>query len=330
MALPNELILRTFSSLPFKSLLSARAVCSRWRIILPYAELHPTRKAMLKLYIHLVTSPTFLKTRPWVIANLRDFDRKEYLNRLCSQLRHSHSDLPASPIRPGSDFDFTPLPASFAYFVLEWPAKAAICGTWPGLPRFRYPAHLADNVTVREGCSWISVPRISAVLVEDEMENTAYYAPALLIWRGRMGAVWVFLGEGDQKREDEAKDRDQVDKSLSDMAPTSSDYLFNLYGDYVSYLYQHWKSIEQEAERRADQELPVWSVLEEMPVELGGCLEGMTSLGAVTNGLPGPNRRKGHVPEMWEAYRSSWVWRDDEAARERLRMSVERLESLND
>ncbi|KAJ8515682.1 hypothetical protein ONZ45_g6912 [Pleurotus djamor] len=112
--LPDELILLIFSEFHLTSLISASGVCHKWRNLLLVADIHPARLALLQLYKQLIEEPWFLPSRPWVLNNLTSFNRAAYVTALLEQ------------------HDF--LPEDFQIWVLEWPAKAAFGGIWPGLP----------------------------------------------------------------------------------------------------------------------------------------------------------------------------------------------------
>ncbi|KAJ7123119.1 hypothetical protein C8R44DRAFT_735710 [Mycena epipterygia] len=45
----------------------------------------PTRRALLQLYIRIIDSPVFMRTRPWVLANPQPFDNAPYIDALLAQ-----------------------------------------------------------------------------------------------------------------------------------------------------------------------------------------------------------------------------------------------------
>ncbi|KAJ8472695.1 hypothetical protein ONZ45_g16560 [Pleurotus djamor] len=117
-ALPNELLLAVFREFHLATLINGRAVCRRWHDLLPLADTHPIRRALLDIYNQIIREPWFLDSRPWVLENLLPFDRKAFADALLAQ--HSY------------------LPEEFRIWLLEWPAKAVFYGFWPGLPAYTY------------------------------------------------------------------------------------------------------------------------------------------------------------------------------------------------
>ncbi|KAJ8521067.1 hypothetical protein ONZ45_g2220 [Pleurotus djamor] len=116
--IPNELLLAIFREFHLTTLINGRAVCRKWHDLLPLAEIHPIRRALLDLYNQIITEPWFLDGRPWVLKNLTSFDRQGFLDALLAQYNY--------------------LPEEFRIWLLEWPAKAVYYGFWPGLPAYTY------------------------------------------------------------------------------------------------------------------------------------------------------------------------------------------------
>lgn len=173
--IPNELTLRIFSYLNLRGLIAVRGVSQTWRALVPHIESSPIRKEMLSFYDTLIASPLFLRTRPWVLENLKtSFNRQAFVEKLLGQ------------------YPF--LPEEFRLWILEWPEKAVIGGSWPGLPRKRYQDEYADGIHVREGENWIAFPQISAFIWADR-NKTAEYIPALLVWREKTQVTWLILDE---------------------------------------------------------------------------------------------------------------------------------------
>jgi hypothetical protein len=175
-SIPNEIILGIFSHLNLRGLIAVRGVSQKWRALVPHTEGSPTRMKMLSFYDTLIASPLFLRTRPWVLKNLKaSFDRQAFVDKLLRQ------------------YPF--LPEEFRLWVLEWPEKAVVGGSWPGLPRKRYKGDVyADGIYVRRGENWIAFPQVSAIMWAAEANNTAEYIPALLVWRDQV-ATWLILDE---------------------------------------------------------------------------------------------------------------------------------------
>jgi len=83
--LSNEVLLQFFLHYPLKSLIAARGVSSLWRHLVTLAEVSPARRGLLNLYLRIIESPVFHQTRPWLLDNLRPFDREAYVNALLEQ-----------------------------------------------------------------------------------------------------------------------------------------------------------------------------------------------------------------------------------------------------
>ena len=118
--LPAELLLQIFSRLVLKSIINARCVCQLWRSTMLEADIHPTRRHLLRLYNELLDTELFIRSRSHFLENMLSFNRQDYLDRLLSQMV-------ATGIPPV-------LPVTFEIFILEWPAAAAFDSIWPGIP----------------------------------------------------------------------------------------------------------------------------------------------------------------------------------------------------
>ncbi|KAJ7137635.1 hypothetical protein C8R46DRAFT_611467 [Mycena filopes] len=142
---PPEIPLQIFPHMHLKGLISARGVSKRWRELISLADIHPARIGLLELYQRTIHDPRFLDTRPWTLENLRPFDRQAYIDALLAQ--HSY------------------IPDDFRFYVLEWPARAAIACAWPGLPDDYITEHgtpkkeggdgRADDVDRIAGCNFL-------------------------------------------------------------------------------------------------------------------------------------------------------------------------------
>ncbi|KAJ7983189.1 hypothetical protein DFH06DRAFT_978220, partial [Mycena polygramma] len=133
--LSNEVFLQIFPHCPLKSLIAAQGVSQLWRQLVPLADISPARRGLLKLYLEIIESPVFIKTRPWLLENLRPFDREACIHALLDQ--HDY------------------LPEDFRIWILEWPAKAVIACCWPGLPEKYYGRAEADGVERIRGCNFL-------------------------------------------------------------------------------------------------------------------------------------------------------------------------------
>ncbi|KAJ8514472.1 hypothetical protein ONZ45_g7990 [Pleurotus djamor] len=112
---PDELLLTIFREFHLTTIISARSVCREWRnLLIDITDIPTDRRAFLELYLQIIDEPWFIESRPWVLQNLSPFSRKLYVDALLDQ--HDY------------------LPKQFTMWILEWPAKAAFGGMWPGLP----------------------------------------------------------------------------------------------------------------------------------------------------------------------------------------------------
>ncbi|KAJ7476832.1 hypothetical protein B0H11DRAFT_1675747, partial [Mycena galericulata] len=170
--LSNEVLLQIFPHLPFKSNIAARGVSRVWRQLVPLAEINPARSGLLDLYLKIIESPVFHMTRPWLLANLRPFDREAYIDALLSQ--HDY------------------LPEDFRIWILEWPAKAAIACCWPGLPATYYSLE-ADGIERIGGCNWLGrIPPVVHTVLFRSIEDGEVDVPALLVWE-EQHMTWLAL-----------------------------------------------------------------------------------------------------------------------------------------
>ncbi|KAJ7665080.1 hypothetical protein DFH06DRAFT_985784, partial [Mycena polygramma] len=136
--LPPEVSLQIFPHLPLKALIAGEGVCRLWKQLISMAEINPTRRSLWALYRTIVNDPLFLSTRPWLLANLRPFDRQAYIDALLSQ--HNY------------------IPEDFRLWILEWPARAVIACAWPGLPQTYcgpQPDEDGDDIERMIGCNFL-------------------------------------------------------------------------------------------------------------------------------------------------------------------------------
>ncbi|KAK0640189.1 hypothetical protein DIS24_g9611 [Lasiodiplodia hormozganensis] len=112
--LPAELQLEIASYLQLRELILLRNASRHWQTLINnnLSFIRRTRQEPLRLWDDTIRSPYFLPSRSRVLPALRPFDRIQYLHSL---------------------FHGRPLPEEFELWVLEWPAKAVIGWTWPGL-----------------------------------------------------------------------------------------------------------------------------------------------------------------------------------------------------
>ncbi|KAJ7655353.1 hypothetical protein B0H17DRAFT_1207293 [Mycena rosella] len=114
---PNEILLKIFSHLALKALISSQGVSQLWQGLVPLAELGLTWRALLEFYIRVIDEPVFLRTRPWVLDHFRPFDREAYIDAIRDQ--HNY------------------VPHEFRMSIIELPEKAVVGCAWPGFPNGR-------------------------------------------------------------------------------------------------------------------------------------------------------------------------------------------------
>lgn len=221
--IPNELLLLFFSYLPLKALISARGVSQHWRVLISHADILPARRALLRLYLRILASPLFIPTRPWVLSRLRPFDRKAYLDTLLKEHQY--------------------LPDDFCLWVLEWPARAAIRGSWPGLPVCGPPRSIADDVENIGGYNWLgsSPPRISAMMFGRRPYGSI---PELCLWVGHGEVTWLSLDKRDELR---GKVYEVYTDGYCQATEDGLDDLGVVYDDFIEWQTWLWEKVERKA-----------------------------------------------------------------------------------
>ncbi|KAF4611668.1 hypothetical protein D9613_003688 [Agrocybe pediades] len=172
-SLPNELLLHIFSFLELKSYLISRAVCKKWQMLLPHAEVHPIRRRMLKLFEHMLQAPKFLETRPWILDNLRHFDRQAYIEGLLDQ--------------------YPAIPEEYRLWILEWPEKMVVYALWPGLPLVLFNK---DTIQMGQGVNWMAYPSpllLTLAYNKGSLDTKENLTPALLAWRTSERTHWLLF-----------------------------------------------------------------------------------------------------------------------------------------
>ncbi|KAF4611671.1 hypothetical protein D9613_003681 [Agrocybe pediades] len=175
--LPPELVLHIFAFLELKPYILSHAVCKSWNALLPSTKIYPIRRRLFNLSKQMLSCPNFLKTRPWLLNNLQPFDRQAYIDGLLSQ--HPH------------------IPEDFRIWILEWPARMAICCMWPGLP-------LVHSTTMKydqpNAVIWLphksECPELLALAFKQRTPE-ARFIPALLLWRDHNITMWLIFEKDD-------------------------------------------------------------------------------------------------------------------------------------
>ncbi|KAJ7983195.1 hypothetical protein DFH06DRAFT_943304, partial [Mycena polygramma] len=141
--------------------------------LVPLSDISPARRGLLDLYFMIIDSPVFQQSHPWLLLNLRPFDREAYINTLLDQ--HDY------------------LPEDFRIWILEWPAKAVIGCCWPGLPHRYYGAEETDGIERMCGCNSLGkIPPVVYTMVFRRSEEVAVDVPALLVWENE-GSTYLAL-----------------------------------------------------------------------------------------------------------------------------------------
>ncbi|KAJ7665082.1 hypothetical protein DFH06DRAFT_1323471 [Mycena polygramma] len=182
--LPPEVSLQIFPHLPLKALITGEGVCRLWKQFISIADINPARHSLWALYRKIVNDPLFLPTRPWLLANLRPFDRQAYIEALLAQ--HNY------------------IPEDFRLWILEWPARAVIACAWPGLAETYCgrPPEEGDNIERMIGCNFLS--RIPPLVHRITLDPETICLPEL----NSDGEGWAD-GYGSESNDSDSDDSDQ-------------------------------------------------------------------------------------------------------------------------
>jgi len=250
-SLPPELLLHIFSFLELKPYIISRAVCKDWQRLLPLADIHPIRRRLFNLFLHMLEYPRFAETRSWTIKHLQLFDRQAYVNSLLSQ--------------------YPAIPDEFRMWILEWPGRMAISCMWPGLPLVKFRGATVERNT---GVNWMSYgsPMLLSIGYK-EGTSKPRFIPALLVWKTGYATCWLIFENNitglfgrvlmTRVYEDEAaaiypipipSDPD----SDNDSEDGSDDVEINLPSpDWITFLEDRWDSMLDISTDRADSFEPV-------------------------------------------------------------------------
>jgi hypothetical protein len=81
--LPNEIVFQLLEYMPVKSLISCRLVCSKWRHLIPLANLLSVCQQLLKFYGSVTSSQQFQYTRSGLRKPQKEvFERDAYIEML--------------------------------------------------------------------------------------------------------------------------------------------------------------------------------------------------------------------------------------------------------
>jgi hypothetical protein len=230
--LPNEILLEIYPRLPLKSLIAVQGVCKKWRHLVPLSDILPIRRDLLNLFLHIISSPIFLQSRSWnLLSNLRPFDRQGYLDTLLEE--HSY------------------LPEEFCIWILEWPARAVIGGSWPGLPCTDPGLLEGDDVAGLQGsnCLGHMPPQVSIVYrcyIPAGHETRVWdMLPALLVWTSRFSYIWLALDE----RESMCGKVYELCRNRHCIVGEDVSYEHGVsYSGWIEWQRQRWQRIEEAAE----------------------------------------------------------------------------------
>ncbi|KAJ7074978.1 hypothetical protein B0H15DRAFT_1027342 [Mycena belliarum] len=198
--LSPEVSLQVFPHLHLKGLIAAEGVCRQWKHFISVADINPTRRALLALYRKIVHDPLFLPTRPWPLANLRPFDRQAYIDALLAQ--HDH------------------VPEDFRLWILEWPERAVIACSWPGLPDV-FCREGADDVERMEGFNFLG--RIPPLLHKITLDLRDICAPELSSDDGTRHRFEDQFRTFDDESRDDEDDSPDFDDETSDFDDPHTD-----------------------------------------------------------------------------------------------------------
>ncbi|KAJ7074980.1 hypothetical protein B0H15DRAFT_45581 [Mycena belliarum] len=199
--LPPEVCLQIFPHLHLQGLIAAEGVCRLWKQLILVSDINPTRRALLALYKKIVHDPLFLPTRPWPLANLRPFDRQAYIDALLAQ--HNY------------------IPEDFRLWILEWPERAVIACSWPGLPAV-FCKEGADDVERMNGFNYLG--RIPPLLHKITLDLRDICAPEFSSDDGtRYRFEDRFYTFDDESRDDEGESPDFDDKTSQSDDPHSDE-----------------------------------------------------------------------------------------------------------
>jgi len=174
LVLPPTLLLRCFSSMSLKCLISSRCVCSDWRRLVPHSDIHPTRRRFLELFDKMLANPLFFESRAWILDNLKPFDRRAYVATLNEQCTTPEAEIPED----------------FRMYILEWPARMAVMCLWPGLP---FVDSQTSNIQRQFGINYLPYPPQLLALVFKHQFPEACFIPGLLIWRDPEMTHWLLF-----------------------------------------------------------------------------------------------------------------------------------------
>jgi len=242
--LPNEILLHAFSFFPLRGLIIGRTLSQDWRRLIPLADISPIRRVLLDFYLTLVNSPIFPQTRPWVLANLKPFDRQAYIDDLMRQ--HPY------------------VPEAFQVWILEWPARAVIGCVWPGLPNLYSREPCVDNVHRMDGTNWLApVPPTVCAIPFQNCTPEAEFIPALFIFHHNQATVWLMLDERGTLRDKVYTFFEGGNNLWDEDGSTEWD---DIDADWIGWQRRTWNNIEAAARERAQKNKPILQ-LETMPPE---------------------------------------------------------------
>jgi hypothetical protein len=159
----------------------------------------PARRALFDLFQEIIASPVLPITTSWTLAHLKYFDRQAYLDRILEQTSY--------------------IPEEFRLWILEWPAKLAFGGVWPGLPvteqagagppgpplQYRI-GRMANEAERLEGWNWLGCHngQVSVLFYTDPEDPTfdpTGLGPGMLVWTTPDDDyIWLVLDSRPERR----------------------------------------------------------------------------------------------------------------------------------
>ncbi|KAJ7600580.1 hypothetical protein C8J56DRAFT_1156917 [Mycena floridula] len=181
-----------FQHLTLVSLIRARCVCKEWRSLVLTSDIYPIRRTFYEIYLVLIQSPEFLKSRPYVLQQLERgvqerheaFNRQGFIDAVLKQYPH--------------------IPEDFSLWILEWPERAVIGSVWPNLPFEEVPEAILSGAS-REGWNFLANEPVCVFELQfgtTYQDNVPPRGPALPIWETQLreAAVWLSLDDDEDRK----------------------------------------------------------------------------------------------------------------------------------
>lgn len=94
------------------------------------------------------------------------------------------------------------LPVSFLLWILEWPSRAVVGCSWPGLPDDYSPVRVSVGVERAQGWNWLGQMPATVSTLRLQHETSHELVPGRFIWSGGGdGSVWLMLDKRESLRD---------------------------------------------------------------------------------------------------------------------------------